>query len=75
MKHLKLILILSIGLNLITTFFVAKELYLKYYASDSATVEKKADKTKIKYFLNRQELFEVLPKDSNSIIFIGNSLT
>ena len=27
------------------------------------------------YWLNRQELFESLPTDSNSIVFLGNSLT
>lgn len=77
MKHIKTILILSLGLNLIASFFVAKRLYWKYYASNTLTVEN-ADRnanTKIKYWLERQELFEVLPKDSNSIIFLGNSLT
>lgn len=75
MKHLKIILALSLGLNLIAIFFVAKELYSKYCPLNSETVEAKIRETKIKYFLNRQELFEVLPKDSNSIIFLGNSLT
>ena len=77
MKHLKTILVLSLGLNLIASFFVAKRLYWKYSASNPVTVEKADNKKnlKIKYWLNRQELFEVLPKDSNSIIFLGNSLT
>jgi len=79
MKHIKTILVISLGLNLTASFFVAKRLYWKYYASNPVTIDK-ADKntntnTKIKYWLERQELFEVLPKDSNSIIFLGNSLT
>lgn len=77
MRQIKTILILSLGLNLIASFFVAKRVYWKYYASNAVIVENadKNENTKIKYWLERQELFEVLPKDSNSIIFLGNSLT
>ena len=77
MKHLKTILVISLLLNLIASFFVAKRLYWKYYASNTVILENddKNVNTKIKYWLERQELFEVLPKDSNSIIFLGNSLT
>jgi lysophospholipase L1-like esterase len=75
MKHIKTILVLSLGLNLIASFFVAKRLYWKYYASNSVKVNKEGNNTRLTYWLNRQELFEVLPKDSNAIIFLGNSLT
>lgn len=76
MKHLKTILVLSLGLNLIALLFVAKKLYYKHSRSNQETVNKANLKNlKIQYWLNRQELFEVLPKDSNSIIFLGNSLT
>ena len=81
MKHLKTILILSLGLNLIASFFVARRLYFKYNAYKMTVHDGLPKGTghresfKIQYYLNRQELFEVLPKDSNSIIFLGNSLT
>lgn len=74
MKYFKITLFFSLGFNIIVSFFIVKNIYCKYYSSDSSTL-KDENKTQISYFLNRQKLFEVLPRDSNSIIFLGNSLT
>ncbi|WP_290841082.1 GDSL-type esterase/lipase family protein [Flavobacterium sp.] len=73
MKHLKFLLIASLSLNLFAAIFFAKKLYVKYNASIE-TIEKKSDTTTT-YWLKRNQLFEVLPKDKNTIVFLGNSLT
>jgi lysophospholipase L1-like esterase len=72
MKHIKIILVISLMLSIVLSFFVL--IRLKYYPStpNKLSVE---NNTQMTYFLNRQKLFEVLPKDSNAIIFLGNSLT
>ena len=76
MKKLKTILIISLSLNLITSFFVVKRIYLEHEAEKEVAANKvQQQNAKITYFLNRDELFESLPIDSNSIVFLGNSLT
>ena len=82
MKHLKIILTVSIILNLIASLYVAKKLFNKYYVPNPIEVKNecnkkdlKIKKSKIQYYLDRHELFKVLPKSKNSIIFLGNSLT
>lgn len=74
-KFLKTILIISLGLNLIASFFVVKRIYFKYYTNEIAASKGQLQKSKITYWLNKDELFENLPIDSNSIVFLGNSLT
>lgn len=73
MKIVKIVLILSVGLNLIAIYFGGKKLYQKYKASNTSSLSQ--ENTNYKYWFNRDKLFEVLPKDSNSIVFLGNSLT
>lgn len=73
MKKLKIILFISLTLNLIASFFVAKYIYYKNIENVSSMEQLK--ETKISYFLNRDQLFETFPIDSNSIVFLGNSLT
>ncbi len=73
MKNTKWILILSITLNVAALFFILTNQESKGLNSNlSGREEKQPEMT---YWLNRQELFESLPKDSNSIVFLGNSLT
>jgi lysophospholipase L1-like esterase len=75
MKLQKTILIISIFFNLIFITFVIKKIYDIYFSNSLSHQIVLDDKDNIKYWLNRNQLFEVLPKDTNSIIFIGNSLT
>lgn len=65
----QIIFILSLLLNLFTAVYFVRKLSLKGQASAYIPPPKPA------YYLDRDKLFDVLPKDSNSIIFLGNSLT
>lgn len=71
MKGPKIILILSLVLN------VALGLYVVFRQTNPSADDKteSLSQSNMTYFLNRDELFDVLPKDSNAIVFIGNSLT
>lgn len=71
MKGSKIILILSLVLN------VALGLYVVFKQTNPlADIKTESlSQSNMNYFLNRDELFDVLPKDSNAIVFIGNSLT
>lgn len=75
MKTIKLILFFSLGLNLIAVFFVARRIYWQYYVTSDSTLNQNNSGKPINYWLDRNKLFEVLPKDTNAIVFIGNSLT
>ena len=67
-KRIKILLSLSIFLNL--TF---SALYVnKFFSSRTKNVSKDSAYT---YFSGRDQLFELLPKDSGSVVFAGNSLT
>ncbi|MES2238847.1 MAG: GDSL-type esterase/lipase family protein [Bacteroidota bacterium] len=70
------IIIISIALNFLTLLYIVKKFYIKYQTKPYPRTENLVVKEpKIKYFLNRDELFENLPIESNSVIFLGNSLT
>lgn len=69
-NKLKIILIISLGLNLVTSLFVAKQLYTRYKNYKIAN----STQTEFTYLYDRDELFETLPIDDNSIVFLGNSL-
>ena len=73
MKSLNWILLLSITLNVAALFFILTNQESKGPNSNLPGLEVK--QPEMTYWLNRQELFESLPKDSNSIVFLGNSLT
>jgi lysophospholipase L1-like esterase len=67
-----------IGFNVLTlcllTVIVLKEHYpqkIWHYFKKPAQEENK----KLSYWLNRDQLFKALPHDSNSIVFVGTSLT
>lgn len=63
MQHLKkVVFILSVSLNLILVIYIAKKIFDNRNSG-------------LSYYLDRNELFEALPTDSNSIVFIGTSLT
>lgn len=63
MQHLKkVVFILSVALNLVLLAYIAKRVFVN---RDS----------ELSYFLDRDELFKTLHTDSNSIVFIGTSLT
>jgi lysophospholipase L1-like esterase len=68
-KVLKSLLFISLFLNLSAGIYLARRFYLKQQITLYVPPPKPA------YYLDRNKLFEVLPKDSNSIIFLGNSLT
>jgi lysophospholipase L1-like esterase len=70
----KAIFISSLVLNLVCSYFIAKRFYYTYLTTKPSS-SKTPNSNKITYWLNRNQVFEVLPKDSNSIVFLGNSLT
>ncbi len=65
----RIALFLSLLLNAACAVFFSHRLLLK---SSSVTYE---PPPKLKYYLSRDELFQVLPADTNAVIFLGNSLT
>ena len=67
-KLLSIVLAGAILINCAIALVLFKKLYYTY-------PQPKKNNNSISYFLNRQQYFEVFPKDSNSIIFLGNSLT
>jgi lysophospholipase L1-like esterase len=73
MKNTKWLFLLSISLNIVALFFILTNQESRDSDSNIPPVEEK--RSEMTYWLNRQELFESLPKDSNSIVFLGNSLT
>lgn len=72
MKKLKIILIISLVFNAVSVFFLATGLY-------SGDIPKKINKLthqpKSKYFMGKDLVFSVLPKDSQAIVFLGDSHT
>ena len=66
-KVLGIVLGAAILMNLAIGIVLARKLYWTYPHAVKSN--------KIEYFLNRQQYFEVFPTDSNSIVFLGNSLT
>lgn len=73
MKSLNWIFFLSITFNVVALCFILTNQECKDPESNLLGREEK--QPEMTYWLNRQELFESLPKDSNSIVFLGNSLT
>lgn len=69
-KLLSIVLAVAIFINCVISILLVKKLYWK-----APPAAKNIKRNAILYFLNRQQYFEVFPKDSNSIIFLGNSLT
>lgn len=70
-KRFQLILLVSLAANLVAAAYFGKKLYTKFQAgSTAATVPSKPA-----YYLDRDKLFAVLPKDTGAIVFLGNSLT
>src|SRR5688572_792456 len=71
-KHLKYFIAFSLLLNAVAALFVAKRLYYQFYYNDKYFAEQN-NKPSVPYFLNRQQVFRLLPNDSDEIIFAGNS--
>lgn len=69
LRILKIILIVSLLFNVIAAIYAGRKIYNKYETKTYSPPPKRA------YYLNRDKLFDVLPGDSNAIIFLGNSLT
>lgn len=66
---------LSLTLNFVAIIFVVKRIYFNYYISVSQTKQNTADSDKIRISLNRQNIFKILPKEKDDILFIGDSHT
>lgn len=60
------ILVGSILVNVVAAIYAGRKIYNRYQSNEVSTPA---------YYLDRDKLFEVLPKDSNAIVFLGNSLT
>ena len=69
-RLIKWIFILSLILNVAAAIYVGKKIYNRSQTKNEAAIIKKPV-----YHLNRDKVYEALPKDSNAIIFLGNSLT
>lgn len=69
-KLLRILFFVSIALNIAAAGYFGKKLYSRLQQSSAAPTPAKPA-----YYLERDKLFEALPKDSNTIIFLGNSLT
>jgi len=66
-----------IGLNLLTVCLLTAIVLKEHYPQKIWHYFKKPAQQheKLSYWLNRDQLFKALPHDSNSIVFIGTSLT
>lgn len=71
----KILLISNIIILTILVWLLIRENYPQRIYQKLNPSEIKESNSKISYWFSRDELFEVLPKDSNSIVFLGNSLT
>ncbi|MGZ4043897.1 MAG: GDSL-type esterase/lipase family protein, partial [Bacteroidia bacterium] len=69
--HIKLLYLVIILLALLLGWIVMRENYAARILNKINTPPAK----KNAYWLNRDELFECFPTDTNSIIFLGTSLT
>lgn len=69
-KFFRILFLTSILLNLAAAGYFGKKLLLKFQTASAAPAPPKPA-----YYLERDKLFEALPKDSNTIVFLGNSLT
>ncbi len=81
-KTTRIILTLSIFLNIIFLGYGIKKILWKYeqYELNKQKNELRISKnenqpTKVQYFISRNEVFTKLPKDSGEIVMLGNSLT
>lgn len=68
-KTWQVILFLSLLLNGFSLFYFTKKVISKNRNSSQVAPPRPA------YYLDRDKLFQVLPSDSGSIVFLGNSLT
>jgi lysophospholipase L1-like esterase len=68
-RLLKTVLFISILFNLLGAFFLGKRILIKAFATQYIPPPKPP------YYLDRNKLFEVMPADSNGIVFLGTSLT
>src|SRR5687768_4651192 len=65
----RLLLVVSLLANLATViYFVRKQMRQSTFGSV-------APPNRPSYYLDRNKLFEVLPADTNAVVFLGNSLT
>lgn len=62
-------LFFSVIANIIAVGYVARKVLERYQTKTNNPLPKTA------YYLDRDKLFSVLPKDSGAIVFLGNSLT
>jgi lysophospholipase L1-like esterase len=68
-KLLRVAFFLSLAINLVAAAYFVRKVFLRSQTNTAAAPAKPA------YYLERDKLFDVLPKDSNTIVFLGNSLT
>jgi len=70
---MKIVLYISLGINLILILLIGYKLYLKYYQRPEQQKQIPSGQAPIQYSENRVEYLKNLPCDSGSIIFTGNS--
>jgi lysophospholipase L1-like esterase len=82
-KQIRLLLIISILLNILFIGYVIKNIFWKYspnktYHKDEFNMFQKLDYAQpdsVTYFIGRNEVFTKLPNDTDEVIMLGNSLT
>ncbi len=71
----KILLICNALLVFLIIWLLMRENYPKRIYDKLTILKTNSPDQKIEYWFNRNKLFEFFPKDSNSIVFLGNSLT
>jgi lysophospholipase L1-like esterase len=81
-KTIRFLLIVSIVLNVLFFGYAVKKIFWKYHLKESKEqVELKMtdisnpQPDSVKFIIARDKVFEILPKDTNEVIMLGNSLT
>ena len=82
-RFLLTILVISLGCNLLVAIYGTQKAVAKARQRERARTSAAAQAVRrpgvqpdsVFYFLGRDQVFKALPSDSNSIIFLGNSLT
>ncbi|MBI9036727.1 MAG: sialate O-acetylesterase [Bacteroidales bacterium] len=74
-KTIRLLFIISIGINVLFLGNVMKKILLKHSQNKFKQSQELKQPDSVTYFIGRNEVFDKLPNDSDEVIMIGTSLT